>query len=70
MSVTVYIYNAFATGPFTSITYVEFKIVMFASLSVSFAVIVMFRILFTVARMRWRCCCILSGYLALDLHYL
>ena len=41
---------AFATVPFTSITYVEFKIVMFASLSVSFAVIVMFRILFTVAR--------------------
>ena len=33
---------AFATVPFTSITYVEFKIVMFAFLSVSFAVIVMF----------------------------
>ena len=41
---------AFATVPFTSITYVEPKIVMFASLSVSFAVIVMFRILFMVAR--------------------
>ena len=33
---------AFATVPFTSITYVEFKIVMFAFLSASFAVIVMF----------------------------
>ena len=33
---------AFATVPFTSITYVEPRIVMFASLSVSFAVIVMF----------------------------
>ena len=41
---------AFATVPFTSITYVEPKIVMFASLSISSTVIVMFRILFMVAR--------------------
>ena len=39
---------AFATAPFTLITYVE--LVMFAALRVSFAVIVMFRVLFTVAR--------------------
>ena len=41
---------ALAMAPFTLIGYVEFKIVMFAALRVSFAVIVMLRLLFTVAR--------------------
>ena len=44
------IYSNNATTPLTFITYVESKIVMFAALRVSFAVIVMFRMLFTVAR--------------------
>ena len=47
---TIHSTLAFATAPLTFITYVEPKIVMFAFLRVSFAVIVMFRILFTVAR--------------------
>ena len=46
----IYSTFAFATAPLTFITYVEPKIVMFAFLRVSFAVIVILRLLFIVAR--------------------